>query len=126
MRRGIFLAATVIAVVAGCGDSPADNPTPSTTLGTTTSPAPSPWATVLPAKEQAYLLKLEAIEPVITSNDLAALAVGYGICARIADSRPRREVIAYAQSLGSAVSVPGLSAEQGAQVVAAAKSELCQ
>lgn len=126
MRQRIFLTAAMIAVVAGCGDSPADNPTPSTTFAPTTTATPSPWATVLPAKEQAYLLKLEAIDPDVTSNDLAALAVGYGICARIADSRPRRELIAYAQSLGSAVSVPGLSAKQGAQVVAAAESELCQ
>ncbi len=124
--KHILLAAVIVAAVAGCGETPTDNPTPSTTLGSTSTasaPAfPSPQVTVLPAKEQAYLLKLEAIDPAITSDDLTALAIGYGICDR--DGQSRADLIAYAQTMGSSASLR-LTVEQAGRVVTAAQSELC-
>lgn len=119
MRRRLLLVA-VIAAVAGCGGSSTENAAPTTTLAVA---SPSPSATVLPEQEQAYLLTLEAIEPAVTSDDLAALAVGYGICARIADKQPRPRLIAYAQTLGTATRP--LSGEEADRVVTAAHRELC-
>lgn len=121
MVKRAMAAALVVVALAGCDSSSAStHPSPSGT--TTASVAPSsgsamtaaavptvtdtaapsrsvssPAPTVLSDAEQAYLLRLEAVDARLTANDLDALRRGRALCEQVLVGGPRDRLVAKVQ-----------------------------
>lgn len=93
----------------------------------TTLASPSVLPTVLPEKEQEYLLKVEDAAPLLTNDDLRAVELGYGICSRTKAEWPEEAIRAWLRLTAppDQYEDPVLSDEQANNIIAAARGYLC-